>query len=268
MIDRGRYSILGIRVNAVDYDAAAERILAAARNSQSMAVSALAVHGVMTGTLDRAHRHRLNEIDLLVPDGQPVRWALNWLHRTSLSDRVYGPSLMLELCRRAAAEQLPIFLFGGDEPMLAALGTRLCELVPGLKIAGARASRFRTISAEERHELVEEIRASGARIAFVGIGCPRQEVFVYELRNDLPMPLVAVGAAFAFHAALLPQAPSSMQRAGLEWLFRLAAEPRRLWRRYLLLNPLYVFLLALQAIRLFSIDPDDTQPPQQEICYG
>jgi N-acetylglucosaminyldiphosphoundecaprenol N-acetyl-beta-D-mannosaminyltransferase len=268
MIDHGRHNILGIRINAVDYDAAAERILCAARNAQPLAVSALAVHGVMTGVLDRAHRHRLNGLDLLVPDGQPVRWALNLLHSAGLGDRVYGPNLMLELCRRAAREKLPIFLFGGSEAMLAALRERLGELAPGIEIAGCRASRFRTLSADERQELVEEIRASGARLVFVGIGCPRQEVFAYEHRDDLGVPLVAVGAAFAFHAALLPQAPPRMQRAGLEWLFRLLAEPKRLWRRYLLLNPLYLTLLTLQACRVYTIDPADTQPPHRELCYG
>lgn len=268
MIDLGRFNILGIRINAIDYDAAADRILRAARHAQPLAVSALAVHGVMTGVLDRDHRHRLNGLDMLVPDGQPVRWALNWLYGTRLSDRVYGPNLMLELCRRAADEQVPIFLFGGSEEMLAALRERLVKLVPGLQIAGSRASRFRTLDPAESRELVEEIRASGARLVFVGIGCPRQEVFAYEHRNDIGVPLVAVGAAFAFHAALLAQAPRRMQRAGLEWLFRLVAEPKRLWRRYLFLNPLYLLLLTLQALQLHTIDPEDTRAPRMEMRYG
>jgi N-acetylglucosaminyldiphosphoundecaprenol N-acetyl-beta-D-mannosaminyltransferase len=268
MIDRGRHSVLGVRINAVDYDAAAERILRAARQSQPLAVSALAVHGLMTGALDATHRHRLNEIDLLVPDGQPVRWALNRLYSVALPDRVYGPNLTLELCRRAAAEGLPVFLFGGDQPLLDELSARLCQLSPGLQVAGTRASRFRTLSTNERAALVEEIRASGARLVFVGLGCPRQEVFVYEMRDALSLPLVAVGAAFPFHAGRLPQAPAWMQRRALEWLFRLASEPRRLWRRYLLLNPLFVMLLLLQLAGLFAIDPENTSTPQHEICYG
>lgn len=268
MTDLGRHSVLGIRVHAVDYEGATDRILRAAREARPMSVSALAVHGVMTGALDRVHRHRLNAIDLLVPDGQPVRWALNWLHAARLADRVYGPRLMLEICRRAADEALPVFLFGCDEAMLSALRQRLRDLLPALQIVGCRPSRFRALSSEERDELVAEIHNSGARIAFVGIGCPRQEVFVYELRNDLPMPLVAVGAAFAFHASLLPQAPGWMQRAGLEWLFRLVMEPKRLWRRYMFLNPLYLILLALQLFRIYEIDSTDTQAPYRPICYG
>jgi exopolysaccharide biosynthesis WecB/TagA/CpsF family protein len=118
------------------------------------------------------------------------------------------------------------------------------------------------------HWTIDTIHRSGAHLTLVGIGCPRQEVFVYELRNELPMPLIAVGAAFAFHASLLPQAPPRMQRAGLEWLFRLASEPKRLWRRYLFLNPLYLTLLALQAIGIYSIDPNDSHRPQEELRYG
>ena len=268
MIDRGRHSVLGIRVHAVDCDAATDRVLRASRERQSMTVSALAVHGVMTGALDRTHRHRLNQIDRLVPDGQPVRWALNWLYRTGLPDRVYGPRLMLEICRRAADQGIPIFLFGCDDPMLATLRHRLQEMFPALRIVGTRPSRFRTLSPGERHDLIADISSSGAQLAFVGIGCPRQEVFVYELRNELPMPLIAVGAAFAFHARQLPQAPSWMQRAGLEWLFRLAKEPKRLWRRYVLLNPLYLCLLAMQRLGIYRIDPNDSETPKQQICYG
>jgi exopolysaccharide biosynthesis WecB/TagA/CpsF family protein len=140
--------------------------------------------------------------------------------------------------------------------------------MPGLQIAGCRASRFRALSEDERRQLIDEIRASGARMVFVGIGCPRQEVFVYELRNDLPMPLIAVGAAFAFHAALVPQAAPRLQRAGLEWLFRLMSEPKRLWRRYVLLNPLFVVLLALQGLHVYTIDPEDKRLPQQELRHG
>ena len=106
MIDRGKHNILGVRIDAVDYEAAVNRVVEAARDQRPFTVSALAVHGVMTGVLDRAHRHRLNQFDLLVPDGQPVRWALNALHRTKLAERVYGPNLMLRVCERAAAEGL------------------------------------------------------------------------------------------------------------------------------------------------------------------
>src|SRR5262249_36818982 len=134
MIDRGKRNVLGVRVDAVDYEAALERIITAARERRPLAVSALAVHGVMIGVLDREHRYRLNRFDLLVPDGQPVRWALNWLHRSQLPDRVYGPTLMLKTCARAAEEGLPIFLFGGTAELLSALEANLLGRFPTLRI--------------------------------------------------------------------------------------------------------------------------------------
>jgi exopolysaccharide biosynthesis WecB/TagA/CpsF family protein len=268
MIDRGKHDVLGIPIQAVDYEAAVERIAAAARSGQSLAVSALAVHGVMTGVLDPVHRHRLRSFELLVPDGQPVRWALNWLYRTRLPDRVYGPNLMLRVCERSAAEGLPVYLFGGTPEMLAALQTNLRQRFPGLVIAGARPSRFRRLDEAEQEELVQEIRASGAALTFVGLGCPRQEVWVYEHRTKLSMPLLAVGAAFSFHAGLTSQAPPSLQARGLEWLYRFLQEPGRLWRRYLLLNPLYLTLLFLQALGWQPIDTVGTVAPKQEWRYG
>src|SRR5438270_12426836 len=121
MIDRGKHNLLGILIDAVDYDGAVERIMRAARDHRGAAISALAVHGVLTGVLDPVHRYRLNHFDLIVPDGQPVRWALNWLHRVRLRERVYGPRLMLEVCRRAAADGLPIFLYGSTADVLTPL---------------------------------------------------------------------------------------------------------------------------------------------------
>lgn len=268
MIDRGKLNLLGVRIDGVDYDAAVARILDAARRRAPCAVTALAVHGVMTGVLDRVHRHRINQSELVVPDGQPVRWALNRLHAAGLRDRVYGPNLMLAVCAAAADEGLPVYLFGGSDELAARLRRRLQERFPNLVIAGCTPSRFRRLTTDERWELVREIRDSGARITFVGIGCPRQEVWAYEFRHHLSMPVIAVGAAFNFHAGLLPQAPPTLQRWGLEWAYRLWQEPSRLWRRYLLLNPLYVLMVAAQWSRLWRFDPCDTRQPSEELLFG
>lgn len=268
MTDLGRHNVLGIRIDAVDYEAVVYRIIGAAKASEPLALSALAVHGVMTGVLDATHRHRLNGLDLVVPDGQPVRWALQWLHRIHLADRVYGPQLMLQTCSRAADERLPVFLFGGTEELLAALRRNLAHRFPALRIAGAKASLFRRMTPNEKQGLVRAIRDSGAAITFVGLGCPRQEVWAYEFRHPLSMPVLAVGAAFNFHAGVLRQAPLFMQRSGLEWLYRLLREPRRLWKRYTVLNPVYLSLLALQWAGILSFDPDDTCPPTEEVLYG
>lgn len=265
MIDHGKHNLLGVRIDAVDYDAAVERIVAAARQRQPLAVSALAVHGVMTGALSSEHRHRLNELELVVPDGQPVRWGLNWLHRVGLASRVYGPELMLRTCQRAADEGLSVFLFGGNESLLNTLSSSLARKIPGLRIAGVRPSQFRQVTAEEQQEAQAAILASGASITLVGLGCPRQEVWAYENRQALAMPVLAVGAAFAFHAEQLSQAPRYLQDRGLEWFYRLLCEPRRLWRRYLLLNPLYVSMLLAQRVGLRKYEPVLlTDPPQEE----
>lgn len=268
MINKGKHSVLGIEVNAVDYESAVDHVIRAGKARQSMAVTALAVHGVMTGVKDKAHNFRLNSFDLVCPDGQPVRWALNLLHGCDLKDRVYGPELTLRICEAAAKEDVSIFLFGATEEMLDKFAENLTNKFDGLRIAGRRASKFRTISPEECDLLAEEINASGAGICFVGLGCPRQEIFAYEMRDRLNIPLIAVGAAFAFHAGLLSQAPPWMQKRGLEWLYRLTREPGRLWKRYLTTNPAFMARLILQKIGILRGRTDTGVEPTEEVLFG
>ena len=267
MRDAGKHSILGVLINAVDMDWAAEAVIRAAGDRRSMSVSALAVHGLMSGVVDHEQKFRLNQFDLLVPDGQPVRWALNWLHRAGLSQRVYGPQLTLRLCERAAAERLPVYFYGSAPDVLQSLTSKLVLQFPGLMIAGAEPSKFRQLSQIEKQEVARRIASSGAAIVFIGLGCPRQEIFVYEFRGLLDMPVLAVGAAFPFIAGTVPQAPHWMQDAGLEWLFRLCAEPKRLWRRYLFLNPSYLFLIALQRLKLSQFSTKGERP-RHELLFG
>ena len=248
-VDRGKRSVLAVEVNVIDYDAAVSRIIEAAGERRTLSVSALAVHGVMTGALDPEQKYRLNRLDIVTPDGQPVRWALNLLHGERLGDRVRGVELTHRVCAAAAKHGLALYFYGSRQEVLDAWKNRLTSEFPGLVVAGMEPSRFGQLSDAEDDELDARIRASGARIVFVGLGCPRQEVFAYEHAAALQMPVLAVGAAFDFNAGA-KQAPHWMQEGGLEWLFRLAQEPRRLWRRYLLLNPLYCILLAGQMIGL------------------
>ena len=263
------FDLLGVGVSAVDYDSAAAQIIEAAERHRHYAAAALAVHGVMTGVQDCEHRYRLRSIDMVCPDGQPVRWALNLLYRCGLTDRVYGPRLMLRLCEIAAQRGLSIFLFGSTPEVIGALIGNLRSCFPRLEIAGAVPSRFRRATAEEAEQDAALIRASGARIVFIGLGCPRQEIWAYEMRPRIAAPLVAVGAAFPFLAGHLPAAPAWMQRCGLEWLFRLAIEPRRLWRRYLILNPLYVTYVGRQLLHggstSFLAPP---RKPRDELRFG
>ncbi len=261
MIDAGKKSILGVHVDAVDYAIAVDRTIAAAETREPFIVAALPVHGIMTGALDPTHRYRLNSFDLLVPDGQPVRWALNLIYKTDLAERVYGPNLMLALCARAGARSLPIYLFGSRQETLDKLRTSLKRRYPRLQIAGSQPGRFATLDREAREQLAMSIRASGAAITFAGLGCPRQEIWAYENRTLVGMPVVCVGAAFDFHAGTVPQAPWRLQRAGLEWAFRLSKEPRRLWRRYLYFNPLYVGMIAAQASGVVDYDQRPTTRP-------
>jgi exopolysaccharide biosynthesis WecB/TagA/CpsF family protein len=218
----------------------------------------------MTGVDDPEHRYRLNHLDLVTPDGQPVRWALNLLHGARLADRVYGPTLTLTVLERCAAEGLPVYLYGSTEPTLARLVPALERMFPALKLAGVEASKFRAAQPGEPAEIAERIRSSGARVVLVGLGCPRQEVFAYAMRPHLDMPLLAVGAAFDYHAGLLKNPPPWMQRHALEWLWRLGLEPKRLWKRYVLLNPAYLARLGAQKSGLWAAAPpapSDTQPP-------
>ncbi len=265
---KGKYNLLGVLIDATDYDTAVSRILDAAKRRVGFSVAAVAVHGVTIGARDKVHRYRLNRIDLVTPDGQPVRWALNWLYGLTLQDRVYGPELMLRVCAAAAQEGLPIFLYGSAPVVVERLRERLLDRFPRLMISGSEPSKFRRLTHEEKIATVSRIRQSGARLVFVGLGCPLQEVFVYEYRDALEMPVIAVGAAFLYHAGFLREPPRYIQRAGLQWLHRLAQEPRRLWRRYVILNTQFVLLFLCQLTRLIASTPEDAQRPAREERYG
>lgn len=255
MIARGKRNLLGVLVDVVDYEAATEQVVAAALERRPFALTALAVHGVMTGVLDPAHNARLNSFDLVTPDGQPVRWGLNLLHSAGLTDRVYGPTLTLRVLARFAELGLPVYLYGSTEQTLSRLVPALERMFPALKLAGVEPSKFRAVQPGEDREIADRIRSSGARLVLVGLGCPRQEVFAHAMRPLLDMPLMAVGAAFDYHAGLLRNPPPWMQRVGLEWLWRLGLEPKRLWRRYVVLNPAYLSRLAAQKMGLWKVVP-------------
>jgi N-acetylglucosaminyldiphosphoundecaprenol N-acetyl-beta-D-mannosaminyltransferase len=255
MRDLGKRNLLGVLVDAVDRKIAVERVLTAARAGQPLAVSALAVHGVMAAVMDPGLRQRVNHLDVAVPDGQPVRWGLNLLHGVGLREPVRGTDLAVDVSARAAADGLPVFFYGSRPEVLQALASNLQHRFPALKIAGTRPSLFRAASPGEKDQVADAIKKSGAQITFVGLGCPRQEVFVSELRDALGMPVLAVGAAFDYIAGTLREPPARLSSMGLEWLWRLAHEPRRLGRRYLLLNPAYLLGLGLQALGIWRPNP-------------
>jgi len=220
----------------------------AAHAGVPLLVAATSVHGLTMAAIDPDFGAILNGFDLVTPDGQPVRWALNALHAAGLKERVYGPTLMRQVCEAAAAEGVSVYFYGGRSEVLECLVERLRTSLPDLRIAGCSAPPFRTLTPEEDAAEVERIIDSHAQVVFVGLGCPRQERWAHAHRLDLSRPLVCVGAAFDFHAGTLRQAPGWMQSRGLEWFFRLLMEPRRLWRRYAKHIPIFVVLVIRQYL--------------------
>jgi N-acetylglucosaminyldiphosphoundecaprenol N-acetyl-beta-D-mannosaminyltransferase len=242
--------LFGVRVSVTDYEEAVGAIMAAARRGAGGVVTALPVHGVVAAARDGALGDKIDGFELVAPDGQPVRWALNALHGARLSDRVYGPELMLRLCRCAAAEGIGVYLYGSGPEVVERLGDNLLRWYPGLRIAGRESPPFRVLAAEEDRQVVARIRQSGARLLFLGLGCPLQDEFAFSHRHLVDAVQVCVGAAFDFHSGNKQMAPTWMQRRGLEWLHRLAKEPRRLWRRYLLSNTRFLAMFAAALLNL------------------
>jgi len=185
--------------------------------------------------------------DLVTPDGMPLVWALRLLGVRD-QGRVYGPDLTLKVCCMAAREGIPVALYGGTPESLQRFSNTVMEQFPGLQIACQIAPPFRPLTAHEADEYTQMIAESGARVVFVGIGCPKQERWMAARKDRLPAVMIGVGAAFDFHSGRVKQAPAWMQRLGMEWLFRLLMEPRRLWKRYFKHNPRFVFLFLLQLL--------------------
>jgi N-acetylglucosaminyldiphosphoundecaprenol N-acetyl-beta-D-mannosaminyltransferase len=263
-----RANILGVRVSVCDYASVVEAVLAAARAQRSLLVTAADVNQIMQARADRLFAAALNTFEVITPDGQPVRWGLRWTRQARLADRVYGPTLMLRLCERAAAEGVPVALYGSRPDTLERLRRALEQHAPGLQVVAQIAGRFRPLDRLEMDADAAVLGASGARIVFVGMGCPRQEWWAFLMRPALPCAVVAVGAAFDFHAGMVAQAPPWMQKRGLEWLFRLSREPRRLWRRYVLVTPRYLPLIALQACGFRFPAPSELRGAYERPCPG
>ena len=243
-------SLLGIPLALTDYDHTLDWIDAAVARGARGYVCVAAVHTVMACQEDAELRAAVLGASFTVPDGQPLIWALNALGH-SLGDRVYGPELMERACARAARTGLRFYLYGGrSHGALAELSRSLRLRHPGLKIVGGHCPPFRPLSDDEEAAVAAGINRSGADVVWVGIGVPRQEKWMARMRDRLDAPvLIGVGAAFDFHAGLVPQAPDALQRLGLEWAFRLVQEPRRLWRRYLRYNPRFVLGFGRQLVR-------------------
>ena len=241
--------ILEMHVDVTSYPDAAGRVVQwASLGETPRYVCAANVHMVMESHDDPAFKGVVNSADLVTPDGVPLVWALKLLG-VSEATRVYGPDLTLHVCERAAKQGIPIGLYGGTPESLEAFVQFLEEKFPGIQIGCTIAPPFRPLKSEEDERYTREINESGVRILFVGIGCPKQEKWMAQHKDRINAVMLGVGAAFDFHTGRVKQAPSWMQRFGLEWFFRLLMEPRRLWKRYFMHNPRFVLLFIRQLIR-------------------
>lgn len=241
-------TVLGMRVDATSYGDGARRVVGWAAERRGRYVCVANVHMTMEAHDDPGFRGLVNDADLVTPDGMPLVWVLR---RLGVADatRVYGPTLTLHVCDLAAREGVPVGFYGGRPEAIERLVPHLRSRFPALRVAFAESPPFRPLTADEDAAVVSRIVGSGARILFVGLGCPKQERWMAAHRGQLPLVQLGVGAAFDFHAGLVRQAPPALQRAGLEWAFRLAMEPRRLAGRYLRHNPRFVWNVAGELLR-------------------
>lgn len=238
--------VLGSQIDVVTWSDALERLLGWARARESRYVTICNVHVVVSASRDAGYREVIDDADMATPDGAPVAWMLRRLGFAK-QPRISGPDLMWALCERCSEESVPVFFYGSTEVTLTLLEQRLREAFPGLQMA-MESPPFRILSVAEDAAAVDRINAIGAGFVFVGLGCPKQERWMASHRGSIHAVMIGVGAAFDFHAGTVRRAPQWMRDYGLEWLHRLASEPGRLWKRYLVTNTLFVLGAARQLL--------------------
>lgn len=248
MVNFDSKNILGVKLNVVTYDKVEQKILHWSKNQAKGYICAANVHMVMEAYDDKNYRQIVNDAAIVTPDGMPLVWALKLLGFKDAT-RVYGPSLTLRICEEAQANSIPVGFYGSSREVLDRCVERIRKSYPGIQVNYAYSPPFRALTVEEENTIQNEIMESGVRILFVGLGCPKQERWMAEHVQKIPVIMLGVGAAFDFIAETKLQAPRWMQNNGLEWMFRLLTEPKRLWKRYAVHNPRFVFLFALQYLR-------------------
>jgi N-acetylglucosaminyldiphosphoundecaprenol N-acetyl-beta-D-mannosaminyltransferase len=245
-----RVNVLGVGISAINLTQAVDRIERWIESRERQYVNVCTVHTVMECQNSSRLRAIVNGSGMSTPDGMPLVW-LSKLHGHREAGRVYGPDLMLAVCDRGRSKRIRHYFYGGAPGVAKLLGERLQARFPGLEVAGTYSPPFRPAHVEEDRAVLDNIDAATPDVVWVGLGTPKQDYWLGRHRSLLRAPvLIAVGAAFDFHAGLVKQAPGWVQRNGLEWLFRLIQEPRRLAYRYLVYNPLFAFRIALQLARL------------------
>lgn len=240
-LDTSSYQVCGVRIDAHQIPSATDTVLSWRGDGQGRAVHLCNAYTLSLARTDAALRDLLNRGDLNLTDGMPLVWIGRKLGFRHMAERVYGPDLMLSVVDRGRAVGTKHYLYGSTPEVIDKLVANLRERFPGVDIVGAESPPFRPLTPEEDDAMVERLTASGADVVWVGLGTPRQDQFVDRYASRIPATLMAVGAAFDFHAGNKKQAPAILQKAGLEWVFRLVTEPRRLWKRYLIGNTSFVW---------------------------
>lgn len=242
--------ILGVKVDGLHYDQVVQDVFQEKESRAGNYIAVANVHVIMEAYRDPSFQNIVNNAFLVTPDGMPLVWGLQLLGVKDVK-RVYGPELMLRICEEAENLHLPVGFYGGSSNTLAKLRGELILKYHSLKINYSYSPPFTILNQLEDEKIVEEINAAQLKILFVGLGCPKQEKWMYEHREKVNCIMIGVGAAFDFIAKTKPQAPIWMQQNGLEWLFRLITEPRRLWSRYLLNNPRFIILVTIQILKKY-----------------
>lgn len=248
--ERFRLSVVEESIDVIDWSSALERILFWAERKDQRYVCCANVHVVITAKANPDLHQALDEANMVVPDGSPIAWMVSWLLKIK-QRRIAGPDLMWALCSEAGDRGISVYLYGSHEDTLDRLETRLLNHFPSLRIVGRESPPFRPLTTEEELRTVERINASGAGLVFIGIGCPKQELWMRRQSHAVNAVMLGVGAAFDFHAGAIRRAPRWIRGIGLEWLFRLIQEPTRLLGRYLNTNIRFMGLASVQLVRFY-----------------
>jgi N-acetylglucosaminyldiphosphoundecaprenol N-acetyl-beta-D-mannosaminyltransferase len=244
-------AILGTLLHSIDYQSGVDQIIELALANRSRSIYCANVHMIMEAYDSPEFRKVVNSADLVTPDGMPLVWLMR-MRGVKKQERVYGPTLMLRTLETAEEKGLSVGFLGGFPETLDLLVQKMLTRFPRLKIGYQSSPPYQALSVEEDRHITDEIKNSGVKILFVGLGCPKQEKWIHAHKEQIPAVMIGVGAAFDFHAGIKKQAPGWMQRSGLEWLFRLLTEPGRLWKRYLIHNPRFVILSLFEQIRYWT----------------
>jgi len=254
-----RVNILGVGISATNLPEATTFLIGRARGGKGGYVNICTVHGIIEAQDDPDLKRILNQSLLTTPDGMPLSW-IGWARGFKTMDRTYGPDLMLKILGDSVAIGLGHFFYGGNTGVAEELKQAMEQKFPGLFVRGTDTPPFRSLTAEERAELIAKLRQLAPAFVWVGISTPKQDRLIADLSAELPAIIfIGVGAAFDFHTGRVVQAPRWIQRAGMEWFFRLTREPKRLWMRYLRINPRFIGLLVLQCLGWRKFDLTDSE---------